>query len=129
MIVHDDQRAVDAVMQSSIVRSASSLRDHVVNGWQTSALNRGLHVVAARRGETSADRLRFYALILATAAIAYSAIRAVVPAYAAPGTPWWWNGAIATGALLIANYAGAIAAGWRESTAGRFARYFSSWIR
>jgi hypothetical protein len=127
MIVRNDSHAVDAVMDSTIVRASRALHDSVIAGWQSSAISRWRHRATSQFATaTPAERLRSYALIIATAAATYVVILSALPAYAAPGLPWWWYAALAAGALMMALWARAITEAWPASLPGRCVRYFFS---
>jgi hypothetical protein len=126
MIVRDDQHALEAVLDSTLVRVSWSMLDGVIAAWRSSAIARWRQHALPALGVTPAGRLRFGATVIATAAAAYMLIRTALPAYAAPGLPWWWYGAIAAGGVAIAVFAKAITVAWPSSLPGRCARLLFS---
>lgn len=126
MIIRDDRYALDAALDSAVVRVARGLYDRVMAAWPASLVSAWRDRFAPPGNLPAAGRLRFRAIIVATAAAAYTVIRTILPDYVAPAVPWWLYGTIAAGALTIAVFAEAFAAAWPESLAGRCARFFRS---
>lgn len=127
MIFRGDTHAVDVVLDSAIVRASRAIHDSVIVAWQSSAISQWGRRATSQFSTTSpAARLRSYALVIGTAAAAYVVILSGLPAYAAPGLPWWWYGALAAGAMATAAWAEAITEAWPTSVPGRFVQYFLS---
>jgi hypothetical protein len=123
MIATDDRHAGEAVASSVIGTTARNLQARIAVAWhqsRTSTIWKTAATALLRRDP--AERVRLCGFTLATASVASLLIRAALPAYSAPGLPWWWYAALGGLFFTIGMFAGPISAAWPQSAAGRLLR-------
>jgi hypothetical protein len=115
-----------AATQSYAGRAVRFGADRLAAAWASS-----LAVTTSRRlGERAsalppADRVRFGAIIVGTALIAYGAMLSVIPPYVATGIPRAWFFVVGLLAFAAAGASARVAEAWPRSGVARLARWLT----
>lgn len=120
MIDSDFENLQRAATDSQLGRAARVIARVVTAAWSSSWLARWFEVgIGLATSGPVTNRLRFVALVLVWAGVAYLAMLTVVPPYVAPGLPRFWIGFGMAAAIVVAVLPDAFARAWPDSRARR----------